>query len=410
MRASTRAAANRRRTDTRAPALKHRSEPRICRTHRDFPRSARGALLYNRRRPPTQPETPLNRFLPQRAQPPACCVERNHRHGWFCSPRARRCRPSSTAIIKSPNDHREYRAVTLPNGLIGAARLPTRTPTSPPPRWPFIAAATTTPKDRAGLAHFLEHMLFLGTTKYPEVDDYQNYITTHGGTFNAYTSSDHTIFFFDIRPDYLRRRARPVRAVLHLADIRRGLCRAREERRQLRISAVPEGRHVARKRRQKAGDESGASRLQILRRQPRYAERRRAHRSREFYRTHYSADQMALVVLGNQSLDRTERVGHDEVRGDSASADRQPAPIGPMFAPGALPREADLSDGQRHAAGELQLPGAESRFVLSGRSPASTSPTCSATKAPGSLHAELKARGWIESLGRRGRVSTPTTR
>jgi protease-3 len=33
------------------------------------------------------------------------------------------------------------------------------------------------PKEFEGLAHFLEHMLFLGTTKYPDASDYSNYLS-----------------------------------------------------------------------------------------------------------------------------------------------------------------------------------------------------------------------------------------
>jgi|694.fasta_scaffold03504_12 insulysin len=54
------------------------------------------------------------------------------------------------------------------------------------------------PKDYAGLAHFLEHMLFLGTKKYPKESEYNRYITEHGGMTNAFTSDDHTSFLFSI--------------------------------------------------------------------------------------------------------------------------------------------------------------------------------------------------------------------
>ena len=57
------------------------------------------------------------------------------------------------------------------------------------------------PADREGLAHFLEHMLFLGTEKFPEVSDWDNYLGQNGGTNNAYTASDHTNYQFDIRHD-----------------------------------------------------------------------------------------------------------------------------------------------------------------------------------------------------------------
>ena len=54
------------------------------------------------------------------------------------------------------------------------------------------------PKDYPGLAHFLEHMLFLGTKKYPQESEYDRYITEHGGSTNAFTANDHTSFIFTI--------------------------------------------------------------------------------------------------------------------------------------------------------------------------------------------------------------------
>lgn len=54
------------------------------------------------------------------------------------------------------------------------------------------------PKDHPGLAHFLEHMLFLGTKKYPVESEYDHFINTHGGKFNAYTSSTQTSYMFSV--------------------------------------------------------------------------------------------------------------------------------------------------------------------------------------------------------------------
>jgi len=54
------------------------------------------------------------------------------------------------------------------------------------------------PKDAQGLAHFLEHLLFLGTEKYPDVEDYKMYLSNHGGYSNAYTAEDHTNYLFEV--------------------------------------------------------------------------------------------------------------------------------------------------------------------------------------------------------------------
>ena len=57
--------------------------------------------------------------------------------------------------------------------------------------------------ERQGLAHFLEHMLFLGTKQYPQPGAYQTFISEHGGSHNASTGFEHTNYFFDINADYL---------------------------------------------------------------------------------------------------------------------------------------------------------------------------------------------------------------
>ena len=59
------------------------------------------------------------------------------------------------------------------------------------------------PVQRAGLAHFLEHMLFLGTDQFPDPGEYQAYISAHGGAHNAYTAYEETNYFFDIDVGYL---------------------------------------------------------------------------------------------------------------------------------------------------------------------------------------------------------------
>ena len=53
-------------------------------------------------------------------------------------------------------------------------------------------------KDEQGLAHFCEHLLFMGTKKYPSENDYREYLSKYGGSSNAGTQNDRTIFFFDI--------------------------------------------------------------------------------------------------------------------------------------------------------------------------------------------------------------------
>ncbi|MFY7842587.1 MAG: insulinase family protein [Rhabdochlamydiaceae bacterium] len=54
------------------------------------------------------------------------------------------------------------------------------------------------PKEYPGMAHFLEHMLFMGTKAYPKEFEYMQYISDHGGMVNAATWPDHTVYMFSI--------------------------------------------------------------------------------------------------------------------------------------------------------------------------------------------------------------------
>ena len=44
-----------------------------------------------------------------------------------------------------------------------------------------------------GIAHFLEHMLFMGTEKYPDENEYSKFLAAHGGSSNAYTAAEDTV-------------------------------------------------------------------------------------------------------------------------------------------------------------------------------------------------------------------------
>lgn len=54
-----------------------------------------------------------------------------------------------------------------------------------------------------GLAHFCEHLLFMGTAKYPEENEYSSYLSKHSGHSNAYTAAEHTNYYFEVGSDHL---------------------------------------------------------------------------------------------------------------------------------------------------------------------------------------------------------------
>lgn len=60
------------------------------------------------------------------------------------------------------------------------------------------------PDEYPGMAHFLEHMLFMGTKAYPKEAEYMTFISDHGGSRNAYTASDRTVYSFSINNDFFK--------------------------------------------------------------------------------------------------------------------------------------------------------------------------------------------------------------
>ena len=107
---------------------------------------------------------------------------------------------SSNKTLKHPLDKSVSRTMVLENGL--------KVYLLSDPSFNVAAASMSVevgnyqdPKNREGLAHFLEHMLFLGTEKYPDVDEYGTYLKTNGGYSNAYTDGDLTNYQFQVLPD-----------------------------------------------------------------------------------------------------------------------------------------------------------------------------------------------------------------
>ncbi|KAI0380898.1 hypothetical protein F5Y04DRAFT_289141 [Hypomontagnella monticulosa] len=52
--------------------------------------------------------------------------------------------------------------------------------------------------DMPGMAHAVEHLLFMGTKKYPVENAYNVYLSAHSGSSNAFTGPTSTNYFFDI--------------------------------------------------------------------------------------------------------------------------------------------------------------------------------------------------------------------
>ncbi|CAK9006939.1 Insulin-degrading enzyme (Insulin protease) (Insulinase) (Insulysin) [Durusdinium trenchii] len=87
-------------------------------------------------------------------------------------------------VMKSPLDSRNYRALTLQNGM--------KVLLASDPEAISAACALSVhlgfysdPEDLPGLAHFCEHMLFLGTKEYPEENSFEKFLTANSGSQNV---------------------------------------------------------------------------------------------------------------------------------------------------------------------------------------------------------------------------------
>ncbi len=197
------------------------------------------------------------------------------------------------------------------------------------------------PPGRQGLAHFLEHMLFLGTERYPVAGEYQSFISAHGGSHNAYTAFEHTNYFFDIDAGYLEpaldrfsqffvaplftaqyvEREKNAVNSEYLANIREDSRRSYDVLRAVANPAHPFSKFSVGTLKTLEDRSDSTIRDELL----------------AFYDAHYSANLMTLVVSGREPLDRLEAMVRERFEA-VADRDRQP-PLAtmPLFEQAQLP-------------------------------------------------------------------------
>ncbi|CAJ1448902.1 unnamed protein product [Effrenium voratum] len=112
----------------------------------------------------------------------------------------------SLDATKSPNDRNSYRVVELNNGI--QALLVSNADK----RKQKVACACcvqvgsfSDPDRCQGLAHYCEHMIFLGSKKYPGEADFEEFLSENGGDSNAYTECEYTCFYFQVNCKALRK-------------------------------------------------------------------------------------------------------------------------------------------------------------------------------------------------------------
>ena len=307
---------------------------------------------------------------------------------------------TTNGVIKSENDKRSYRYLVLDNGM--------RVLLISDPATEKSAAAldvhvgvNQNPADRAGLAHFLEHMLFLGTKKYPLAGEYQEFISQHGGSFNAYTAAENTNYFFDINnehldpaldrfaqffiaplfnADYVERERNAVHSE-YLAKLKDDGRREWDVYRELMNPQHPSAKFSVGNLETLADRENSRVRNEMI----------------AFYQQYYSAHLMNLVVLGKDSLDKLEsgvrtRFGAVPKR-DVTISSHYPA----LFEQQRLPASVGIKPEKelRQLTFNFPIPNPEQFYE---KKPFAYIANLLAHEAEGSLLSLLKRLGWADAI------------
>ena len=105
----------------------------------------------------------------------------------------------SSAFALPPSSPLTLLGLTLPNRLEALLISSPSTPLSSA-SLAVLSGSWSDPSYYLGLSHFLEHMLFLGTERYPDESAFSLFLSSHGGYTNAYTAEDRTVYFFTVDP------------------------------------------------------------------------------------------------------------------------------------------------------------------------------------------------------------------
>ncbi|KAI9069108.1 insulin-degrading enzyme [Trametes sanguinea] len=103
----------------------------------------------------------------------------------------------SKPIQKSPQDDRDYRVIRLENGL-QAMLVHDAKADKAAASLDVAVGHLYDPDDMPGLAHFCEHLLFMGTEQYPKENEYSEYLAKNNGSSNAYTGTSNTNYYFNV--------------------------------------------------------------------------------------------------------------------------------------------------------------------------------------------------------------------
>jgi len=311
---------------------------------------------------------------------------------------------ANPVINKGQIDQREYQYLTLPNQL-RVLLISDNSADKAAASLDVHVGSSDDPADREGLAHFLEHMLFLGTKKYPDAAEYQAFISKNGGSHNAYTSAEHTNYFFDIDVNrleealdrfsqffvaplfdtvYVDRERNAVHSE-YQAKIKDDSRRGYDVYRQLINPKHPYAKFSVGSLQTLADRPNDKVRDDLL----------------SFYQQHYSSNQMTLVVLGKETLPELKRLVETRFAVIPQRKIVATESHISLFPEGLLPVEVlhEPVQDRRQMTMVFPLPSVKAYY---GEKPLSYLGFLLGHEGAGSLLSVLKAQGWAEGLSAGG--------
>ncbi|XP_010523876.1 PREDICTED: insulin-degrading enzyme-like 1, peroxisomal [Tarenaya hassleriana] len=215
-------------------------------------------------------------------------------------------------ILKPRTDKREYRRIVLKNSLQVLLISDPETDKCAASMDVGVGSFSD-PEGLEGLAHFLEHMLFYASEKYPDEDSYSKYITEHGGSTNAFTATEQTNYHFDVNADCfeeaLDRFAQFFIKPLMSADATMREINAVDSENQKNLLSDAWRMHQLQKhlsREDHPFHKFSTGNLDTLHVRPQAKGVDTRSELIKFYNEHYSANIMYLVVYGKESLDKIQ--------------------------------------------------------------------------------------------------------
>lgn len=302
--------------------------------------------------------------------------------------------------IKSPNDNNEYRFIELANGL-RAILVSDKNADKAAASMNVAVGSGDDPKDREGISHFLEHMLFLGTEQYPEPGEYQQFIKSHGGSHNAFTAFRNTNYFFDIQADYLEsaldRFAQQFAAPLFTAEL---VDRERNAvHSEFSAKQKEDGRRFYSVKKATSNPEHAFHQFAVgnLTTLKNTEDSPLRPDLIEFWKSHYSANLMTLAVYGPQPLDKLEamvQARFDAIENRNLEARAHTASL---FETDSLPAKvtAQAIKDVRSLSLSFPIPSQQENYRTK---PASYVANLLGHEGPGSLFDVLKKNGLADSL------------